>query len=267
MKLAGIQNMNGYIRKTFIHSYTIHLQISELAKCAKLLCYTSNNINQIARWINPGGEIYPKEMDEISIKLTEVSRLYGNTLWVNYKDHSYEYTDYRVDSDLRFSGKGGKITENELRTALEKLGIAIPDAARFVAVDEEKGEYAFRAECVIEDGVLTDGELSCWVVEGSILYRVKNTLSVSTLQGDAAVISPQEAYERLCAGRFSWRDVPMFDYLSPYQVRVNACELEYLTDSKGFRQPVYTFTLSDDNDAELRSRNGWTTFVPALAGS
>ena len=189
------------------------------------------------------------------------------SLWVNYNDRSYEYTDFRVDSDLRYSGKGGVITEEELRTALEGLGIDIPDAARFMVVDEERGRYAFRAEHVVEDGVLTDGELICCVAEGGILYEVKSTVSVSAIRGESAVISPQEAYDRLRAGRFSWRDVPMFNYLSPKRVRVTDCKLDYLTDSKGFRQPVYTFTLSDDYDAELRSGNGWTTFVPALARS
>lgn len=189
------------------------------------------------------------------------------SLWVNYHDRSYEYTDYRVDSDLRYSEKGGAITEDELRIALEKLGIAVPDAAQFVIVDAEKGKYAFRAECVVEDDVLTAGELTCWVAEGGILYEVNNALSVSTLCGDAAVLSPQDAYGHLCAGRFSWRDVPMFDYLSPNQVRVTACTLEYLTDSKGFRQPVYSFTLSDDRDMELRGGSGWSTFVPALSGA
>lgn len=67
--------------------------------------------------------------------------------------------------------------------------------------------------------------------------------------------------------RFSWRDVPMFDALSPERVLVTACNLEYLTDSKGFRQPVYSFTLSDDQDAELRNGSGWSTFVPALSGA
>ena len=133
-------------------------------------------------------------------------------------------------------------------------------------VDESEGRYAFRAECVVEDDVLTNGELVCWVAEGGILYEVDNHLSVSTLHGNAAVISSQEAYERLCAGQFSWRDVPMFNYLSPRQVRVTDCKLEYMTDSKGFHQPVYLFTLSDENDAALRGGTGWTTFVPALAG-
>lgn len=189
------------------------------------------------------------------------------SLIVNHNDRSYEYTDYQVDSDLRYSDKGGTITEDELRTALRKLGIDVPDAARFIAVNEEKGEYAFQADCVVEDGVLTAGALTCRIAEGGILYEVDNALSVSTLHGDATVISSQEAYDHLCAGRFSWRNVPMFNYLKPNQVRVTACNLEYIADSKGFRQPVYVFTLSDDRDAELRSGNGWTTFVPALSGS
>ena len=186
------------------------------------------------------------------------------SLWVSYKDRSYHYTDYRIDNDLRHIEKGGTGTERELRSALEELGIDVPGAARFFVVNREEGEYAFRAECVVEDGVLTDGELACRAAEDGVLFRVDNVLSVSTLQGDAAVISPEEAYHRLCAGRFSWRDVPMFDELSLKRVRVTACDLQYLTDSKGFRQPVYSFTLSDDRDAE-RGGSGWSTFVPALA--
>ncbi len=188
------------------------------------------------------------------------------SLQVDYNDRSYKYTDYRVDSSLRYGEEGGEISEDELRAALEKLGIEIPDAAEFITVDAEKGRYAFRAECVIVDGELTDGELTCFVAEGGILYEVDNSLSVITLHGNAEVISPREAYERLCAGRFSWRDVPTFNRLSPHKVRVIDCKMEYVTDSKGFRQPVYSFTLSDENDVELRGGAGWTTFVPALVG-
>ena len=185
------------------------------------------------------------------------------SLWVNYKDRSYHYTDDRVDRDLRHIEKDGT-SESELRSALEKLGIDVPGAARFIVVNREKGRYAFQAESVVEDGMLTDGKLTCWVAEDGILFRIDNALSVSALQGNATVISPLEAYHRLCTGRFSWRDVPMFDILSPKRVRVVACNLEYLTDSKGFRQPVYMFTLLDDRDAE-RGGSGWSTFVPALA--
>lgn len=187
------------------------------------------------------------------------------SLIVYYKDWSYKYTDYRVDSKLRFSEKGGKITEEDLRAAVEKLGIQIPDAAEFSVLNEEGGTYAFTANSVMEGEQLVDGELTCYVAEGGILYEVDNALTISDRYADAAVISSQEAYEKLCAGYFSWRDVPAFNYLAPQKVRVIACTLGYISDSKGFRQPVYYFTLSNEHDAQWRNGGSWTTFVPALA--
>ena len=80
MALAGIRNMSAYIRKMCIDGYTINLQIPELTECAKLLRYTSNNVNQIARRVNSGGGVYPNEVDEISAKLAEASGLFGNIL-------------------------------------------------------------------------------------------------------------------------------------------------------------------------------------------
>ncbi len=80
MALAGIRNMSAYIRKMCIDGYTVNLQIPELTECAKLLRYTSNNVNQIARRVNSGGEVYPDEVDEITSKLAEASGLFGNIL-------------------------------------------------------------------------------------------------------------------------------------------------------------------------------------------
>ena len=80
MELAGVRNMSAYIRKMCIDGYTINLQIPELTECAKLLRYTSNNVNQIARKVNAGGGVYPDEVDEITAKLAEASGLFGNIL-------------------------------------------------------------------------------------------------------------------------------------------------------------------------------------------
>ena len=80
MALAGIRNMSGYIRKMCIDGYFVQLQIPELTECAKLLRHTSNNVNQIARRVNSGGGVYPDEVDEITAKLTEASKLFGNIL-------------------------------------------------------------------------------------------------------------------------------------------------------------------------------------------
>ena len=80
MSLMGVHNMSAYIRKMCIDGYIINLQIKELDECAKLLWYTSNNVNQIARRVNAGGGVYPDEVDEITAKLTEASGLFGSIL-------------------------------------------------------------------------------------------------------------------------------------------------------------------------------------------
>lgn len=179
---------------------------------------------------------------------------------VNYNDRSYEYNDYRVDG--WGEGNWDAITEAELRADLDELGIPVPQAAQFF--DEGNGKYVFRAANAEEDGVFYDGALECQVAKGGALYQVDNTMSASALHGEAPVISQQEAYARLRAGRFSRREAFSFGETAPGEVHVTACALEYLTDSKGFRQPVYYFTLSDNKDA-ARGGNGWRTFVPALA--
>ena len=46
MALMGVHNMSAYIRKMCIDGYIVQLQIKELDECAKLLRYTSNNVNQ-----------------------------------------------------------------------------------------------------------------------------------------------------------------------------------------------------------------------------
>jgi len=80
MALMGVRNMIAYIRKMCIDCCFVQLQIPELTECAKLLRYTSNNVNQIARRVNSGGGVYSDEVDEIKAKLAEVSGLFGNIL-------------------------------------------------------------------------------------------------------------------------------------------------------------------------------------------
>lgn len=167
---------------------------------------------------------------------------------VDYNDRSYNYSNYRVE----FGTPAGELAEPELRAALEDLGIGVPENAEYIS--EGEGCYAFRANRIEADGTLTDGELRCWVTESGVIARVENELSVSTRHGDAAVISQQEACDRLRRGLFSYG--AWFEYYAPETVRVTSCRLQYIIDSKGFRQPVYVFEL-----AELGS-----VFVPALAG-
>ena len=80
MALAGVHNMSAFIRKMSIDGYVINLEIPELAECVRLLRYTSNNVNQIARQMNSGGAVYPENVSNICAKQDEANRLFGEIL-------------------------------------------------------------------------------------------------------------------------------------------------------------------------------------------
>ena len=80
MALAGVHNMSGFIRKMSIDGYVVNLEIPELAECASLLSYISNNVNQMARHMNSGGAIYPDEVNDVCSKQDETNRLFGEIL-------------------------------------------------------------------------------------------------------------------------------------------------------------------------------------------
>ena len=80
MALAGVRNMSGYIRKMAIDGYVVNLEIPELTECASLLCYISNNVNQMARQMNSGSAVCPNEARDICAKQDETNRLFGEIL-------------------------------------------------------------------------------------------------------------------------------------------------------------------------------------------
>ena len=80
MALMGIHNMSAYIRKMCIDGYIVQLQIKELDECAKLLRYTSNNVNQIAHTANSQKDISSAEIDEAVKLVREAWRLVKETL-------------------------------------------------------------------------------------------------------------------------------------------------------------------------------------------
>lgn len=80
MALAGIHNMSAFIRKMSIDGYVVNLEIPELAECVRLLRYTSNNVNQIARQMNSGGAVYADDVSDICAKQDEANRLFGEIL-------------------------------------------------------------------------------------------------------------------------------------------------------------------------------------------
>ncbi len=62
---AKIGNLSAYMRKMAIDGYVINVKISEISEAIKLLRYSSNNINQIARHANETGSVYKSDIEDI----------------------------------------------------------------------------------------------------------------------------------------------------------------------------------------------------------
>ena len=65
MKLLGTTDMGAYLRKMAIDGYAVTLNLPELKEILRLLRYTSNNLNQLARRANETGRIYDTDIDDL----------------------------------------------------------------------------------------------------------------------------------------------------------------------------------------------------------
>ena len=63
MKLLSTENLGAYLRKMALDGYLIHLDLSEVREMIRLLRNATNNLNQIARYVNLN-----KSIDQIVLK-------------------------------------------------------------------------------------------------------------------------------------------------------------------------------------------------------
>lgn len=80
MAQTGIRNKSAFIRKMCIDGHVINLDMKQLAGIGRLLRITANNVNQIARRVNSGGEAYRVDVAEVNNQLTEIRSDFGELL-------------------------------------------------------------------------------------------------------------------------------------------------------------------------------------------
>ncbi|MBQ7921433.1 MAG: VanZ family protein [Clostridia bacterium] len=161
----------------------------------------------------------------------------GDFLHVYYHDGSYEYSVGGVDSQIPYS----ETDENTLRRLLEPYGLTIPESAAFTYEGDGRHTITVK-EAEMGDSIIS-GTLTCYVREGDLLDRFEDHLLTMTRYKDIEILTPEEAYSELCKGKFAGGD--SFEYYAPEKVTVLSCEVQYMTDTKGFYRPVYIFELTD----------------------
>lgn len=156
-------------------------------------------------------------------------------LTVNYYDGSYQFSINNGDA-----GQYQEADRETVARALLRYDIAVPEAAVFVP--EGDGWYRFSCDRSIDDTILMDGTLQVRYDGKDTIWAIKNGLVRYTHYKEVEILSPEEAYQRLCAGKFG--DDGFYEYIKPTNITVESCELDYEIDTKGFYQPVYLFTVS-----------------------
>lgn len=73
MRSCNIVNMSAYIRKMAIDGMIINLDMHELKEISRLLRYNANNINQIAKRLNEGKNVYVSDIGDIKEKQAQIS--------------------------------------------------------------------------------------------------------------------------------------------------------------------------------------------------
>ena len=72
MAEAQISNLRAFLLKMALTGYILHLDLTTVNECARLLRNTSNNINQIAARVNSTENIYAADIADIQQQLGEI---------------------------------------------------------------------------------------------------------------------------------------------------------------------------------------------------
>ena len=188
----------------------------------------------------------------------------GDFLNVTLHDGTWEYSfgrDHTPVFDVPASG----VTEDMMRETLDNFGFSVPADAAFTLSPYSESSYraAFSADLLPTEGGFLHGTLTCDLrTQGdgqSTLSQLENRITTLAPVREEPILSPAQALAALQSGK-SFEGAWFAQ--SVQQIEVRSCTLDYLSDSKGFYQPVYRFELS------LSGQAGGITdavdYVPAL---
>ena len=80
MAMTDIRNKSAFIRKMCIDGHVFNLDMPVLNEIKRLLGITANNVNQISRRVNSGGEAYREDVAEVNDQLTQIRSDFGKLL-------------------------------------------------------------------------------------------------------------------------------------------------------------------------------------------
>ena len=149
-------------------------------------------------------------------------------LWFSCKGGGYSLTDFEAGEC-----EEKEVEEKEIKEALSAYNIEVPD---YMEMEwNEEGDFSFTSTMKEDEKSVTDGFIRGRYCGNGMFCDISYNLVKYDLYKDFQIISPKEAYDQLCEGRFNWYEsgnlyIEMKDY-----------KIKYIQDTKGFYQPYYSF--------------------------
>lgn len=178
----------------------------------------------------------------------------GNcVLWIDYLGFRVDYTNYAQmweRDELSEEPVLENASRKQVEDALALMEIQVPAMAQFE--ETEPGIYVFSANKLVEDDVLYYGQIRVKLNEDAEIVSMEDNLVDYQFYKSYPIRSARDAYDDFLAGKFKagWKQ----DFS---EVVVKDVKLQYWTDTKGYFQPVYGFTVSLDGE--------WgTVYIPAV---
>lgn len=188
----------------------------------------------------------------------------GDFLNVTLHDGTWEYS---LGKDITpvWDVPPQDVSEALLRETLESLGFPVPADTAFTLSPYGETSYraVFSADLLPTEGGFLHGTLTCDLrTQGdgqSTLSQLENRITMLAPVREEPILSPAQALAALQSGK-SFEGAWFAQ--SVQQIEVRSCTLDYLSDSKGFYQPVYRFELSLSGQASGIADA--VDYVPAL---
>jgi hypothetical protein len=80
MKETKINNKSAFLRKMAIYGHVFNLNLEQLNEIGRLLRITANNVNQLTKRVNSGGEAYRNDVAEVNAQLAAIRTDFGELL-------------------------------------------------------------------------------------------------------------------------------------------------------------------------------------------
>jgi len=166
------------------------------------------------------------------------------SVWVEYQGGRYTFTDFTgFGKDQKPSFQAGS-TREEVEQALAKPGISIPSQAEF---REEQRQYVFSVTRQEIEGSVIDGNI--WVTyndDGSISKMNHNLITYEPVT-EKEIRSLADAFAEIQKGNFQWWKKDKIQ-----SIIVQAVELKYRLDTKGYYVPYYEFSAKiNEEEAKI----------------